>query len=361
MSNKKYNVLILAVLLSTLTLTVTLNYLIDPFAVFNTHNALNIVKPRADKNERISKIPELKLNKTNIDGIWVGSSKTGWGLDVDYDKNVFSKNLKNLTLSSCSFNEAVNMAKNAILLHPEIKEVYFGVDFHSFGKNFYEEPDSIQIIDNENLTRYEVLPLVLALDMYSHTFKTISANLKAAKQQKSAATEKEYNPKIAYRYEKTISKYYKDFYRNYDLDEKKFKQLAEFIDFANDKGIKIVVFVTGNHISERILINNTDNLEAFYQFKEKIAEITPYYDFSIISKYTTDEIRPNSQYFRDAAHMYSFLRKKMSQKLLTDSGDFGVYITQENFQKELSKDKNRFDIYLENNQDLVQQVKKWSK
>ena len=37
------------------------------------------------------------------------------------------QNIKNLTLNSCSFSEAIVMAKNAVQIHPEIKTVYFGI------------------------------------------------------------------------------------------------------------------------------------------------------------------------------------------------------------------------------------------
>ena len=75
------------------------------------------------------------------------------------------------------------------------------------------------------------------------------------------------------------------------------------------------------HISERISIHNNGYTDDFYKFKEELAKIQPYYDFAIIDKYTTDVIRPEMQYFRDAIHTYSFLRKKRIPIYLENSGE----------------------------------------
>ena len=129
MDNQRFNKAFVITLFFTIVFIVSLNYLIDPYDVFHIKNRFNINKPHADSNQRVSKVPALKLNREKIDAIWVGSSRTGWSSNVEYESSVLNANIKNLALNGCSFYEAITMAKNAIIIHPEIKTVYFGIDF----------------------------------------------------------------------------------------------------------------------------------------------------------------------------------------------------------------------------------------
>ena len=135
MNNKRFNQSIVVTILTFLGFITFFNYTIDPFDVFHTKNIFNNNRPNIDKNHRVSKIPAFKLNKEKVDAIWVGSSKTGWSSNEEYEKSVLKANIKNLSINACSFYEAITMAKNALLIHPEIKTIYFGIDFCMMNDN----------------------------------------------------------------------------------------------------------------------------------------------------------------------------------------------------------------------------------
>ena len=65
------------------------------------------------------------------------------------------------------------------------------------------------------------------------------------------------------------------------------------------------------------------------------------------------------QYFRDAIHTYSFLRKKVSRRLFGYEEDFGQLVTKDNVKQLSREDKKQLDEYIEQNPELVEQVKKW--
>lgn len=177
LENKYFNKNLIFVCLFVLVGVSFFNYQIDPFDVFHVKNSLNEYKPNIDKNHRISKIPAFKIYKEPVDAIWVGSSKTGWSSNEEYEKSVLNSNIKNLTLNGSSFLEAITMAKNAIQIHPEIKTVYFGIDFCMM-KKYVEKPDALKPISKTNLTKEEILPLLISLDTIQHSTKTFSKNLK---------------------------------------------------------------------------------------------------------------------------------------------------------------------------------------
>lgn len=361
MEYKNYNKLVLSALCLLIFFVVAFNYIIDPLNVFGTKNRFNEQKPNVDKNQRISKIPALKLDKNKIDAIWVGSSKTGWSSNENYESSILNANIKNLTLNSCSFYEAISMAKNSIFVHPEIKTVYFGIDFAMMLKPVGED-SSLEEVKNRNITHKEILPLILSLDTFQHAFKTFSSNLKSTQtEQPEYGLEKQYNKKVLHKFKNTSQAYYKNTYKDFKFDNKKIEDLKEFVSWGEKNNVKIIFFTTTMHIAERIIIFNTGNIDEFYNFKTELAEIQPYYDFAIIDKYTTDEIKPDMQYFRDAVHAYSFIRKKISRKLFGYEEDFGNLVTKENVKQKNSVDKERFDKYLQENPKLVEQVKKWCK
>ncbi len=361
MENKKYNKkIIIGVLMLTLFVGV-FNYFIDPFDVFHNKNRFNSYRPFVDKNQRSSKILEFKLDKKEINAIWIGSSRVGWNSNEEYDSKILNSNIKNLYINGCSFYEALTMAKNAVQIHPEIKTIYFGVDFSMMNKNI-EKMDSLKVITTEKITKEEVLPLVLSLDSFENSFRTFYKNLKKRKKtNEEYGLEKQYNKRVYRAFKNSISRYYEEFYKNFKFDYKKIEDLKEFINISKKQNIQVIFFVTAMHGAERILIENTGNLDSFYKFKEEIAKIQPYYDFAIIDKYTTEKVDPNMQCFNDAVHVYPFLRKKITNKLFGINDDFGYLVTKNNVKKHNLMDNKLFINYKSNNPKLIKDIQIWSK
>lgn len=361
MDNRIFNKRVIFCVAFVLIFLALFNYFIDPFAVFQVQNKFNLYRPNVDKNHRLSKTPAFKLNKEKIEAIWIGSSKTGWSSNEEYEKSILKTNIKNLSLNGASFYESITMAKNAVQIHPEIKTIYFGIDFCMM-KKYVEKPDALKPISKTNLTKEEVLPLLISLDTLQHSSKTFSKNLKKKKKPiEEYGFEKQHNKKVYHKFENTINTYYEESYKNFQFDDKKIDNLKEFINWCNAKKINVIFFTTTMHSAERILIDITGNSNNFYKFKEELAKIQPYYDFAIIDKYTTDEIKPEMQYFRDAVHAYPFLRKKITNKLFGLNDDFGYLVTKNNVKVHNIKDEKAYNKFKLKNKELIEQVENWCK
>lgn len=354
-----------------------INYFVDPLNVFHTTNILNINRPCANKNQRLSKIPAFKLNKDNVDVVWIGSSKTGEATNKRYEDYLVNGNFVNMAINGGSFTEAYNMAKNVILIHPEIKKIYFGVDFHEMRVRYTEEPNNIQLINNPEITKSEVIPLLLSYKMLEFSIITISKNLRfinsknLPKNEQLAKFTKDkeivlkspiniWDEDIERNYHHMIYAYDK-FYTNYILDKHKFEQLKELIEFAKSKNVDIVIFGTSMHVSERYIIKNTKNLDNFDNFKRELVKIQAYYDFATINKYTTEDIKPDMKYFMDSGHVYPNLRTKMTSQIIKHDEDFGIFLTKENVEQHIKQDKMNFEKYYNEHKDLMIKIKEWSK
>lgn len=374
---KFYNIALISVFLCLLIFIMGINYFIDPLDVFHTKNIFNISKTCVNKNQRLSKIPAFKLNKEIVDAVWIGSSKTGECTNKAYENYLIKGNFVNMAINGGSFEEAYNMAKNVILIHPEIKRIYFGVDFHEMRVRYTEEPNNIQLIKNKNLTREELLPLLLSYKMLEFSFTTISRNLNVNNWKLlnndlkiTAFTENDektlktplniYEQNIEDNFHQMIYAYDK-FYTNYKLDNHKFEQLRELIFFAKSKNVEIIIFGTSMHVSERYVIKNTNNLENFDNFKRELVKIQPYYDFAIIDKYTTEDIKPDMKYFMDSGHAYPNLRTKMTSQIIKHDEDFGKYLTEENVENSIKTDDLSFEKYYESHKSLMSKIIDWSK
>lgn len=78
-NKSKYNITIIYSTIIVCLLVIAVNFIIDPINVFNSIclPKINAIKFCETKQERISKIPQIKLDKSHIEQIFVGSSKTG--------------------------------------------------------------------------------------------------------------------------------------------------------------------------------------------------------------------------------------------------------------------------------------------
>lgn len=362
MNNKQYNKILIYSFILIIVLVSTINFIIDPYDVFNRKNCLNKIKVCVHKNHRFSKIPAFKLFNKEVDVIWLGSSKTWEGSNEEYESKILGKEVKNLAISSCTIDEAIIMAKNALIIHPEIETIYWGLDFFRFEKAINAETEQLKKIKTSKIEKEEIFPLILSLCTFKDSIKTIEITLKKGKEIiPEYGFENKYNKKVIRRFKSSINKYHKEFYTNYILDNNKFEQVKELIKYAETKGVKVIIFATSMHLTERVAIYNTQNQQNFYTFREKLAEIQPYYDFSLVNEYTNEEITPTMKYWRDSAHPTNRLRKKMTNQLFINNEDFGTYITKDNVKQINEKDNINFQNYIKQHPDIVNQVKEWSK
>lgn len=251
------------------------------------------------------------------------------------------------------------MAKNAMIIHPEIKTIYLGIDFSMMQKAAHKK--NLKIIKTTHLAKEELIPLILSLDTFKDSVRTINYNLKQKnKKIVKYGEERENNKRYLYKFKNSIHLYNEEHYKNYTIDDNYFNELKELIEYAKSKNINVVFYTTTMHITERILIDNTNNSDNFNKVKEKLAEIQPYYDFAIVDQYTTEKLSSDMKCFRDSVHNKPFLRKKLTDKLFNENSDFGVYITKDNVRGRIKEDDERLQNYIKNNQDLVQKIQEWS-
>ena len=361
---KFYNCFIVLSCVVFVAMAAVINFTVDPYNIFRTFKIkrFNIIKPCETKQERITKIPQLKLYKKQIDAIYVGSSKTNWWLNPDYHSKLSGKNIYSMALSSSSLPESIVMAKNSIFLHPEINTIYFGVDFFSFTEGYYDTALDVELIKEKNLTKNEILPLFISLDTLNYSIQTVVNNIKYEPALPSGAGVcKVNNPKAEYYFKQTIKKYTKEYYSNYKLNKDAFVALKDFNEYAKSKNVKVIFFVTPSHVADLINIYQNNQWEKYKTFKKELANLFDYYDLSSITKYNMESINPDIKYFRDAVHATCLLGEKLAFNFYINPNDSAVLITKNNVNDYLQKEDLKLQNYIKNHQKTVQQIEEWIK
>ena len=127
----KYLTLSFISFLALMTFIATLNWLIDPFAMYWSPqlNNINMIKPESGKRSRIAKAYQIENVKPQI--LIVGNSRVEMGLNPDHQ--VFNKKrVYNQGMPGASVAMQVDYAINAIMLDTDIEEIFVAVDFLDF-------------------------------------------------------------------------------------------------------------------------------------------------------------------------------------------------------------------------------------
>ncbi|MCR5251391.1 MAG: hypothetical protein K6E50_12370 [Lachnospiraceae bacterium] len=311
--------------------TVVFCLLVDPYNVFHVHNIRdNGIEP----NKNYIKMSFLMEEPERFDAFMLGNSRVG---------SIHTEKLKgvkcyNLTYSAGMVWEHVDNVKTLLAGGAKIKKLYLGVDSASYGaESSGREQDPIRM-------SYEYIS--------AHPLAFLRSQMNTARAFKSLNTSRQHQP---------AENYAEIFYRygwamDYDLQgmpdevgrwgdvsvftcpeyreqmDRTLSSIAELRDICNENGIELVVF------THPMLWNaykaSMEELE-YAEFLRRLAQVTPYYNFSGINAVT---VRFDN--YVDPSHY----RAQIGDKLLDCFNDgaveeelyaegFGWYVTEENVEE----------------------------
>ena len=120
------------------------------------------------------------------------------------------------------------------------------------------------------------------------------------------------------------------------------------------KNINFIFVLAPEHALSIGNIYYNNRYEEFKCLKKKLAEIMPYYDFQIITKYNTAPISFNNKFFKSPIHVRPEITLLIAERIfLNKNKDFGYYITKENVDRVLSEEDQLFFNYYKKNKAKV--------
>ena len=142
---KKYNKKIFNLFIGILLSLILFNVFTDPYNIFDMPKIkyFNAIKSDAGRNQRVTKIVNLKLDKTPLNSVFLGSSRVDATISEKYYNQLTNLNTKNLGMNALSHSETIKVANYVVLVHPEIKKIYVGLDFFRFLERNKDEKEKL--------------------------------------------------------------------------------------------------------------------------------------------------------------------------------------------------------------------------
>lgn len=354
---------------------VTLNFLVDPYNIFESPTYEGFNKQKIESKEYMLKAKEIVNQKPET--IFLGSSRTRQGLSPSYYERIVGEDAYNLGLSGATINVQLKYFEYALNNNPSLKRVIIGLDFEAFNRfgtnpiSFNEERlstkrlnkedlllnlftiqtliDSKQVIQ-ENRENISILTQDILLEDGSHN-ESVLLNIH------KGMIKEGINPFYKYLQEYLVSD---QLLAKYDLSDKVVSYFRELVDLCEENQIELIVFIQPTHALQWTGIEKTGLWAQLEQWKKEIVHITSVWDFSGYNSITTTSTE-NFDVYLDQAHYRKKVGNLILQQILqvgTEKvpSDFGVYLTEENIQSHLYKIRADRDEWMADNPLVVQRI-----
>jgi hypothetical protein len=158
----------------------------------------------------------------------------------------------------------------------------------------------------------------------------------------------------------------KTFYKNYHLSKEELNNFKAIVDECKKRNISIKVFFSPVHAAHLEAIHTAGLWPTFEEWKRKVIEITPAWDFSDYTRITTEPINDDMENFVDSVHYDPQIGDLILNRLYnydkeTVPSNFGLYITPVNIESHLTKIRAQRQAWLKTHPatvKFVQDIKK---
>lgn len=348
---KKYNKKIFNLFIVILLSLIFFNVFTDPYNIFDMPKIkyFNAIKSDAGRNQRVTKIVNLKLDKTPLNSVFLGSSRVDATISEKYYNQLTNLNTKNLGMNALSHSETIKVANYVVLVHPEIKKIYVGLDFFRFLERNKDEKREVVIPKTTKLTIAEINPLILSFNTTLSSINTLKANLFPKKKKK------EYNPKPEFI--RIINQYAKN-YKNAELSIEEIKKLKQLQIDMNKKGIEVIFYTNPTHAIDMALIDELKVLSVFNEWKIQLAEHFDYIDFDFINDLTVENVDKNTKYFKESSHGTAKLGEIIVDYLVLKNNSYAKQINKNNVRSFSILNNKQIKNWKINNSEWIEIIKK---
>lgn len=293
---------------------------IDPYNVFH---ADAIRDNGIEQNSNYIKMKYILENPDKFDAFLFGSSRVG----SIHTENIQDVTCYNMTYSEGLPQEHLDNLKTLVANGIIPKRVYMGVDSLSYTLSPRDHQTDHSRISYEYAKENPIDFLSLYLDphMALQSLETTKNNVP-----EDNYTERFYNWGwwCDYGVETTINKENAPTrIGTHILMDEVLDTIAEMSDICEENGIEFIVFTNPMHY-----IVYYDSGDAYFEFLEKLADVTGYYNFSGLNEITLRHVNyvDTSHYNAETGDlMLEFMSGNIPDQALYEEG-FGLYVTPEN-------------------------------
>lgn len=355
----KFNLIFLFTVVCLLTIIGFINVAVNPYNIFSTPvNKFTRYKPEAKLQERITKIIGFKLDKRKVNTVFLGNSRVDYAIDRDYFEKVTGLTAENLGMGGMVLEEYPALLNLIYAIHPEIKNIFLGVDFVMFsGASLFDEKTKATFSDNPNLTSTEICTALFSFSSLRDSVWTLIKNgldikggaLYNLNGTRLVGPDKKYTEVFALSSVEFIKKY-----SQFKYNPDKIEILRQIKTFCDENGISLYFFVMPTHIVDLEFLYSFENTKDDYKaWKYDVSSVLPLFDFQYPSEFAAENTGTDMKYFFDISHATSVLGNKVIDFMNTGKTDFGRIVTDEYSDMLYETDKTELDLMLLEHKDLA--------
>lgn len=344
------------ILISTLLILIIclLNFLINPFGVFNNENTLNIVKNHAIG--RMAKFYYGKRSEPNV--LMMGTSRMGY-IDPKELEAYEKGNIYNLALNGSGISEQYYNLKYFIETK-DIKTVVMGLDFFSYNsENSYEKTSSFKLGRFSKISEdyTDALFSYLALSSSLLTIKDNIFNIPAMNNHNIGFDYGNKFKDISHKkrkknflhslnsYANDIKYYNNIYFTNPKSLDKEISYLTKTIFLCASNNVKLKVYISPISAKQYDLLFSKGLENSYLYWLREISNNIEYYDFS-----GHNSITENMQNYNDSSHFKPQIGRLIFAKLYDNTSidipnDFGTLVNKNTIESHLEKLKNEVEPF----------------
>jgi hypothetical protein len=337
---KRFIVIFLISVSVSLFLTISFNWLIDPYGAFPFSPSLkkvNEIKVAQDVQQRLHKAFEIARLKP--DAIFLGSSRVMCGLDPHDLKNDDYQGVYNAGFSGASSEEIYHYFEHALYHQPQLKLVVIGLDFFTFSvRNKLKTDFSFNYLQDKTLKISYLYSLLVSKTSLWNSIKTWKANrtepsllppfLATGLSHPELAAGPQ-NPLIAKGDVEFARCALYEHYSDYHLDEGNIQAFQKLVETCQQKNIALKVFFCPPKAVYWEMIYRKGLWPVFETLKRKLCASYPIWDFSGFNEVTTEKLEGAPLYY-ECSHFRPYVGHLILSRLFDSNGQadrFGYLLT----------------------------------
>ena len=304
-----------------------IKYIIDPVGLNNKFD-IGLYKDVA-LAYRTQKFVE--LNNFKPDTLIVGGSRVHYLNNQDLAKYTQDR-VYNLGFSFSTLEEQYYYLKYS-LEHFDIKNVVIGLNLYTFSERLEENnSDFDKDLLEDGFTLFKQIKHYVEVPLFKYLKYVLNHKEIENLYKDGGITASHQNVVIKNNPKeemwKGTLKGYKEKYEDYlEWGEDSTKYYKLMVELCQKYGVNLKVFTTAVHSDMIKLLEETDKMDVFYQWKNEIAKIYPYWDFMYENSITN-----NKDAYIDPSHLkqeygYLYFAKLFNDENIEVPKDFGVYIS----------------------------------
>jgi hypothetical protein len=332
-----------AIFVSGIVVIAASNFLVDPYGVWNTPviGRLNAAKPAERDNEMMFKAADVRRVRPAT--LLLGSSRVDLGIDPRHPALSKAGPAYNLALMGGSMGPLLAYYKHALRLQPAPRRVVLGLDFFAFNRNMVPPPSfDPKRLERDRLNRADIVASLLTRDAVVDSFRTVAASrrdpqFRAFTQGMATDTYMRQSARelgMPQRFSSSTDLYLNSSTRYADFvpSDEAIADLAEIVRLSREHNIDLQLFIPPEHVVLQEALRVRGLWDEYWRWKEKVAALSPYWDFSGYNSITTEPIDTGMSQYWDASHFRKDVGDLILDRMLgVDSPrlpeDFGRRIT----------------------------------